>query len=237
MQVQQIATHALSNPMITRYGAVLPDRFHDDDVVLDIGCGGGSFSRAALGRGARHVCAVEPAAHSLGRARKCLADDIAAGRIDLVEGTVWSFDAAGAILRRQRKRASKSSGEKACGHRIPETHLNLIKRFSLDVLIDCYGKNGTKRIALAKLDCKGGEWSILAHTPNLTAVDTLCGTLYVPDAGPLPAASLKRIDLIKSFVALLDDRGFTTSVDVRNKPDGTSSILGSFWARNRGAHH
>ena len=52
--------------------------------VLDVGAGTGNVTRALLASGAAHVTSVDASANMLARARRKLAPDVAAGRVDVV---------------------------------------------------------------------------------------------------------------------------------------------------------
>jgi FkbM family methyltransferase len=67
----------------------LPERFARDDTVIDVGAHIGTFSYAALNRGAGSVVAVEPDPLNAAIARRALAAYAATGRFELVEAAVW----------------------------------------------------------------------------------------------------------------------------------------------------
>ena len=76
-------------------------RLGPGDRLLDLGFGGGVGIRALLAAGAEHVTGSELSADMVARGRRAFAQDIAAGRVALVEGALPSlpfgdgaFDAA-----------------------------------------------------------------------------------------------------------------------------------------------
>ena len=60
------------------------------DIVLDVGSHLGVFTRLALSRGARTVVAIEPAPKNLACYKKTFANEIAAGKVILVEAAAWN---------------------------------------------------------------------------------------------------------------------------------------------------
>ena len=62
---------------------------HPGDTVLDCGAHVGLFTRYALGRGAGYVVAIEPDPTNLYCLRENLADEIASGKVTVIEAGVW----------------------------------------------------------------------------------------------------------------------------------------------------
>jgi ubiquinone/menaquinone biosynthesis C-methylase UbiE len=62
-----------------------------EDRVLDLGFGGGVGIRALLAAGASHVTGAELSGDMVARGRRDFADEIAAGRVELVEGALPSL--------------------------------------------------------------------------------------------------------------------------------------------------
>ena len=63
-----------------------------NDVVLDCGASAGTFTRAALRRGAKLVVAIEPAPWALECLRRNLREEIQSGRVILYPKGVWDQD-------------------------------------------------------------------------------------------------------------------------------------------------
>jgi len=63
-----------------------------NDIVLDCGASAGTFTRAALRRGAKLVVAIEPAPWALECLRRNLRDEIQSGRVILYPKGVWDHE-------------------------------------------------------------------------------------------------------------------------------------------------
>ena len=61
----------------------------DSDVVIDVGAHLGTFTRIAMHRGARQVVALEPNPVNAACFARTFADEIADGRVQLVEAAAW----------------------------------------------------------------------------------------------------------------------------------------------------
>lgn len=211
----------------------LPSAFTEDAGILDIGCGDGAFSRAVLERGARRVYATESDIADVASLRLLFASSIAQGKMKLLQGAVWSHDIAGALWQRHFNRFL-SQKKSETQNRFSGRNFGIVQRnITMHALIRRAGALGAKPVAAAKLDVGGAEWVILPNTEGLEEIRMICGTLYKPDGAPLPPKSAERNKIIRSFVQMLDARGFSTCVDVRDAPDVDSCVIGTFWARNR----
>ena len=65
---------------------------HRGDIVLDVGASFGAFVRKALAEGAAKVVAIDPAPEVIECLRRNLADEIAAGKVLVVEKGAWDRD-------------------------------------------------------------------------------------------------------------------------------------------------
>jgi FkbM family methyltransferase len=87
--------HALAEELAEQvqdeYGAG-PRAVQPNDVVLDCGASAGTFTRAALRRGAKLVVAIEPAPWAVECLRRNLRQEIQSGRVILYPKGVWDHE-------------------------------------------------------------------------------------------------------------------------------------------------
>src|SRR5690242_17764400 len=70
----------------------LPDKFSEDDIIVDIGAHVGFSIYAFIQRGARHVYAYEPDFENYQKALEHLKDYIDQGCVELTRTAVWRSD-------------------------------------------------------------------------------------------------------------------------------------------------
>jgi len=154
----------------------LPDRFHTDDIIIDIGAHIGSFAYAVLVRGAKHVLSVEAHPQNYGLACTHLHGAITMGLLDLRWGAVWRSDhhrdtvACGGFSMIGSDIINTGNVEVQAGNTG-----QLIPRYALDDLIQAYHP---QRIRLLKLDCEGSEFPILLTSTQLHQVDEIVGEFH-----------------------------------------------------------
>ncbi len=204
----------------------LPSRFGPDDVVVDVGAHIGSFSYAALERGAGEVycCEANPnnfhfLAHNLQPYRD---------RATLLPHAVWRSD-------RPVKRLSfgnPTPRNTGAGHVDAVEALERVPALAFDALVTRVTDNGARRIRLLKLDCEGAEWPILLTSRMLYLVDAICGEYHLrayPSSYLVPGLGEYTPALLEEF---LTGQG----LHVRTQPCSRAAHLGLFFAeRTAGA--
>ena len=154
----------------------LPERFHEGDTVLDIGGHVGSFSLAALRRGAGSVHVCEPDADNFA----LLVHNLAPyrDRVRLRRQAVWRESVA--ALGMHNPIDSRNTG---AGQVCLEATDRAVEAVAFDDLVREIAGEG--RVRLVKLDCEGAEWPILLTSECLGLIDELCGEYHL---APLPEA-------------------------------------------------
>ena len=131
----------------------------DSDIVIDVGAHLGTFTRIALQRGARQVVAIEPDSVNATCFARSFADEIADGRVRLVEAAAWH--SAGAL-------EFETGGASQTGH-IAGTHTAktvTVRAVTLDGLLD---ELQLGRVDFIKMDIEGAERHALAGARKLLA--------------------------------------------------------------------
>jgi FkbM family methyltransferase len=206
----------------------LPERFDPSDTVIDVGAHIGTFSYAALDRGAGLVCAAEPDPENAALARQALAGYTDAGRFCLIEAAV-SGDEDALLFHAGYPRMPGGKLNTAGGRVSADPRGQPVRSLAVDALIERALETGqAARIRLLKLDCEGAEWSILAGATRLAEVDEIVGELHTP-ADPSIAERLSEPPSLAAFADLLEAHGFAvrTHGPVNDDPE----ILGTFFAR------
>jgi len=158
----------------------LPDRFHPEDTILDIGGHVGSFSLAALRRGAGMVHTCEPDADNFA----LLAHNLAPfrDRVRLRRQAVWHEPSTTLGLHNPIDPRNTGAGQVCL-----ESPAQAVEAIAFDALVREVAGEG--RIRLVKLDCEGAEWPILLTSQCLHLIDELCGEYHLtplPDAFAVP---------------------------------------------------
>jgi FkbM family methyltransferase len=199
----------------------LPGRFSPSDVVLDVGAHIGSFSLAALRRGAARVLACEPFAANY----RVLEHNLAPyrDRVTLVRRAVWRSDTPGTGLGLANPLDPRNTG----GPRVCAAGGEEVPGIGLDELVERAGG----RVRLAKLDCEGAEWPALLTAGRLGAIEEICGEYHLGDfanAFRCPDFPPFTLDLLREHLARA---GFRVEVC----PDPRSPFpVGLFFARRDG---
>lgn len=201
----------------------LPDALTGDDVVIDIGAHIGSFSYAALKRGAGRVYAYE--AHPINRAiaRKNLSRF--GDRVSCHNLAVWRSDEPARTLYNDVINYTTTGGISVLWN---ETGIP-VKTTSLDeILLEASG-GLKKRIRLLKIDCEGSEYPILFTSQHLDVVEEICGEYHeiAPERIPERAKVKDKCEYFNSSVlkSLLERQGWV--VELRPQ----SHAYGLFHAR------
>jgi FkbM family methyltransferase len=202
----------------------LPNRFEDDDVVIDVGAHIGGFSVAALRRGAGKVYAYE--AHPINHAIACknLArfGDLAACH----NRAVWRSDLPTQTLYNDDLTDFASTGGISLlwnNEGVP------IESVSLDEVLDEASDGFKKKIRLLKLDCEGSEYPILFTVSRLDIVEEICGEYHeikpevIPDRAKVEGKPT-RFDryALKEF---LESKGWTVELVPKGNADGLFRAL------------
>ena len=156
------------------------------DVVLDVGAYVGTYTRHALGRGAKLVVAIEPSPASVECLRRNLAAEIAAGKVVIYPKGIWDSEDSLPLFVNPNNTAGNSFlpfGEKFSS--IPVT---TIAKLSQELNLS--------RIDFIKADVKGATGRLLRGGSEIIARDrpqlALSTEEDVDDAGMI-AALVKRI--------------------------------------------
>jgi FkbM family methyltransferase len=161
----------------------LPQSFNEQDVVIDIGSHIGSFSYAALTRGAGKVYAYE--AHPVNHAitlknlerfgERAVCRNVAVWRSDVGRRTLFNDDID-----------SLSSGNTG-GHAVFYNEAGLpVQTVGLDDIIFEVSDGLRRKIRLLKIDCEGAEYPILFTTTHLEYIEEICGEYHVIDSRIMP---------------------------------------------------
>lgn len=159
----------------------LPERFHPNAVVVDIGAHIGSFGVACFRRGASRIYSFEPDAENAQHCARNAANTTSEER--------WSVTRA-AVCRAGETRDElpwvdwKQLGNNPGEGRVSDAGTSRVPCATITHVLNEASNFCTRRIALLKLDCEGAEWEILRNAP-LTFVDAICAELHLaPDENP-----------------------------------------------------
>jgi FkbM family methyltransferase len=206
----------------------LPQKFGDEDVLIDIGAHIGSFSYAVLERGAARVYAYE--AHPVNHAitRKNL--ERFGTRAQCRNLAVWRSDVPSQTLFNDR--LNNQSGPNTGGHAVVYNNDGLpIQTVGLDDILREATDGFRGRIRLLKIDCEGAEYPILFSAKHLNVIEEICGEYHEidPEVVPLRArvkGMPKKLDrhALKNF---LEREGWMVEIH----PVSEDGRLGHFRAR------
>jgi FkbM family methyltransferase len=192
-------------------------RFDPTDVVIDVGAHIGSFTYAALDRGAGRVVSVEADPENAYYLRHNI--HMACGATDrcvIVTGAAWRSDPREPL----EVLHFHAAGENTGGGGVDEQGFP-VAAVPFDRIVELAAGDGPVR--LVKLDCEGSEWPILFTSKRLPQVQAIVGEYHVrptADWGRCGSESLKQF---------LNAQGFAVVTQ------GTSDSLGLFWAWREGA--
>jgi FkbM family methyltransferase len=193
----------------------LDGRFDPQDVVIDVGAHIGSFTYAALDRGAGRVVAVEADPENAFVLRHNI--HMACGATDrcvIVTAAAWRSDSPEPLPVVRFERAGENTGGGGVGEEgFP------VATVAFDRLVELAAGDGPVR--LFKLDCEGSEWPILFTSKRLGQVREIVGEYHERETewGRCGAEKLREF---------LHAHGFT--VEVQETRPG----LGLFWAKREG---
>jgi FkbM family methyltransferase len=196
----------------------LPNRFGSDDVVIDIGAHIGSFTLAALERGAGSIWSFEADSANYSLALLNLRDF--SSRVHLINAAVWRSDCpsvevyfSGYEHKKTGELVNTGGGDvlfASSGIAVPA--------IAFDDAIRLASEEGARRIRLIKLDCEGSEFPILLTSRRLDLVDEIVGEYHqvkAADWSSLRADS--RVETLSEYRAQnlcehLEDHGFVTRI-------------------------
>jgi len=210
----------------------LPSAFTPDDVLIDIGMHIGSFTFAALTRGAGRVYGFEVDRQNFELASRNLQSF--GERAQLFCKAVWRSDRAGDELygydRYTNVGQTVNTGGGSILGRRGGSRLDSV---ALDDVITEATDNGRRRIKLMKIDCEGSEYPILLTSRRLHLIDAIHGEYHelVGDgcpAGQIPetarVAGVERYDR-HAIVNCLTRAGFRVTIEPKQ-----GANLGLFFA-------
>lgn len=208
---------------LNEYG--LPYRLACDEVVIDIGAHIGSFSYAALIRGAARVYAYESHPINYAIAVKNLErfDDKAVCR----NLAVWRSDSAGVTLFNDPLVNYGQPNTGALSVLYNDSGL-AVQTVGLDEILFEASQGLSRRIRILKIDCEGAEYPILFTAKYLAIVKEICGEYHeIPPSVVPPRAKVKGIEEFNrhSLKNFLEAQGFSV------KLNPTGQAIGLFHAR------
>jgi FkbM family methyltransferase len=201
----------------------LPDSFSPYDTVIDIGGHIGSFSYAALARGAGQVHIYEANAANF-EIILCNLRQFA-GRVAFNRCAVWRSDRATDHLYFQPD--SAGNGRRTGGGSVIYPKGEAVPCVAFDDVLQ-RAATGGRRIRLVKIDCEGSEWPILFTSRRLDLVQAMCGEYHeladaeVPEQTKVKGYPHYNAETLEKF---LTAQGFTVRLQT-TIPD----VLGLFWA-------
>ena len=125
------------------------------DVVIEAGPWVGIFVRWALRYGASQVIAIEPVPDNVECLRRSLADEIAAGRVVVVEAAAWH--SAGTVRMKQAGPNNFTGGSE--GWNVSEDGEVEVRAVTIDEVV---AELGLQRVDLIEMDIEGSERHALA---------------------------------------------------------------------------
>jgi FkbM family methyltransferase len=196
----------------------LPRRFAPSDVILDVGAHIGSFSLAALRRGAGRVIACEPFAanhHLLEHNLRPYRD-----RVTFLRRALYCSGVPGALVGLANPLDPRNTG----APRVRSAGGEEVATVGLDELVELAGG----RVRLAKLDCEGAEWPALLTASRLGAIEEICGEYHLGDF----ADAFRGLDFPPFTLELLRDCLGRAGFEIELAADPRSPFpVGLFFAR------
>jgi FkbM family methyltransferase len=202
----------------------LPEAFRPEDVIIDIGMHIGSFSLAALTRGAGRVYGYEADRENYEVAARNL--EFFRDRARIHHQAVWRSDRRGDALFAATHHDANTGGKCIL---VPSAGEKL-DVIAFDDVIDAATNDGRDRVRLVKIDCEGCEYPILMTSRRLHLIDSIHGEYHhwcesadvIPEVARVPG--VERFD-IRVLVDWLKQAGFRVTV-----PPPADPHLGFFFA-------
>lgn len=201
----------------------LPDRLEPDAVIIDVGMHIGSFSFAALARGAGKLYGFEVDAGNFALAERNLSPFGDRARVQ--RRAVWRSDRVGDILYADRVTTANTGGNTILWSNQGET----LETVALDDIIDEATEQGRKRVAIMKIDCEGSEYPILLTSKKLHLIDRILGEFHEFDSDGtiIPAARVAGVERYTGEEIAAHLRRFGFAVEIHRFDD---CRLGLFFA-------
>lgn len=226
----------------------LPKRFHEDDIVIDVGTHIGLFAYAVLQRGSRKVYSIEADEENVQMARQNLQPFIDRSEVVVIYGAMWRSDSNDDVLRFDAypRLASFSGHERVIntggGGVMWQTGGTVVPKIAFASFLLEVTENGAQRVRLLKLDCEGSEWPILLTSKTLHLIDEICGEFHElggefleigqERARQAPVFALDGCSrfTIEDLVRALNQAGFVVTYRRHQRPTGEIEGLGLFFA-------
>jgi FkbM family methyltransferase len=185
--------------------------FDSEDVVIDIGCHIGSFSRLVYDNGCRNIISFEANPDMYEKCRAGLPKEIS-----VINRAVWRSDEPAQKLRFDNDIVDYNTGT----GRVFEGGRIEVDSIALDDVLESH-----PCVKLLKMDAEGSEYSMLFTSKNLHRVHTIVGEFHeFPTTKNINGYSLDREGLRKYFV----DLGW----EIEIQPSEHSQSAGLFKAVN-----
>ena len=140
--------------LLELYGYRLYDRgkvvVQDSDVVLDLGSHLGTFTRFALRRGARLVVAFEPEPTNAACFKQTFLEELAAGRVLLVEAAAWETPGTLALK-------ASDDGKSWGASVLPSANMPGLTTVAATTVDDTVGQLNLEQVDFIKMDIEGAE--------------------------------------------------------------------------------
>ena len=163
--------------------------FDSEDVVIDIGCHIGSFSRLAYDRGSRRITSFEANPNMYKKCRAGLPEEI-----NVINRAVWRSDKSPEKLKFDTNILDGNTGM----GRVFEGGEIEVDSVALDEVLEAYSF-----VKLLKIDIEGGEYPVLFTSKKLNRVETIVGEFHETSTTKnINGYSLDRHGLEKYFTDL-----------------------------------
>lgn len=153
----------------------VPERFREQDVVIDLGAHIGTFTKLCIDRGAGAVLALEPAGANYILLEKNVGKD---SRVHIQKDAAWfQYE----LLPLSRGKESHETGSYSVVYGGEPTYEHVGRCTGVpfaEVLLQAIRLSSNGRIRLLKLDCEGAEMEILAGALLLDRVDEITGEYH-----------------------------------------------------------
>jgi FkbM family methyltransferase len=216
--------------IVIRNGYELPDSFHPNDIILDIGAHIGAFCYAVLRRGCRKVYAFEADRGNYDAAAANLRSF--GDQVRLCHCAVWRSDRKGDQLFGDAASGYNTGG----GSLLFNENGQRMEVLAFDDILRDITRNGRQRVRLLKIDCEGSEFPILMTSSLLHLIDEIRGEYHEINDGvrncvPIPA--IAKVAGIERFtMPVLADALERAGFSVRSTRSG-GQPLGNFVATRR----
>ncbi|HVG34034.1 MAG TPA: FkbM family methyltransferase [Pyrinomonadaceae bacterium] len=198
----------------------LPDRMESHDVLIDIGAHIGSFTYAALMRGAARVYAFE--AHPINYVVAVRNLERFGDRAVCRELAVWRSDSEGEKLFNDP--LANYSKPNTGGFSVVYNDFGLaVQAIGLDEILLEASEGLTRPVDLLKIDCEGAEYPILFTSKYLAIVKEMCGEYHEIPTNIVPLrARVKGVEEFNrhSLKRFLEAQGFAVELTPHGPADG-----------------